>query len=1118
MALEEEDEGLEAPVLTWSVDGEREEKTRAPRTLPKFEQSLSPESGEESVEVTRLRFKIARLEADLKDNKDGRRVEHELKLREMESQERIRIRQLEVEAGVVIERKDFGAEMEEEEHTDRYQLAMLCQKLDRIKTRLLIEDDTDSINQAIGSNSPETCLRYLMDLEKKGDPYVDPKHLTMLTDFYIRVFSAMPVENHHQNESYARLLVRFAELNAIQDSDRVEDNFILATKYCHHFAFVHIAHAQFELSQGNTKKSMLILRRAIEQNAKPTEVLESCMQNLTLGKAQLISLEDKENLPVSTYKNTQVLAKNGKVSRNVDSTCDLKPTSTFYSGPMEMPNGAQENQFPVWRSGSQQKRTTGMPGRVPLVHCSIPELKEKVDDDSGGVPVKRSEAPVSRSMSWQTSGSSSNSMFTLSSGKKHVVDGDFLNLKPPVISPEPHPWEDVGLVDSTTITLLRRRDTRMEVDSTEHINQIISSNSPETCRVYLAKLERSGNPHTDANFLIKLKDLYSRVFSRLPLGIHSKNESYAKMLVRFAELKGIDDPDDARDNFTVARSNCKHFAFVHIAYAQFEVMQGQVKKGSLILQKALNINAKPTELIETAMHKLKAGNYQLLSAEDREILPDVQPHCPLNASNYGKDREPEIPARVPLSQTQPKPPSRDSYSGCEMHAHVSRGMSSEEKHTPPYLMSTPHLLVSRPPTSLSLPSKLNPPITCQTPNHREPCANSHVTPMVKGNPTFAAPLTVAPRAGPAQQQPCTPISKVSYVQQTPQGSVSALSNNSITIKGKQYVILKMIGRGGSSKVYQVLDQRNQLFAVKYVNLEEADSQTVESYKNEIEHLNRLQQYSDQIIKLYDYEITNRYIYMLMECGHLDLNTWLRNRKTVNPLDRKFYWRNMLEAVHTIHKHGIIHSDLKPANFLIVNASLKLIDFGIANHIQPDATSIIKDSQVGTLNYMPPEAIKDTSSKPGKMSSKISAKGDVWSLGCILYCMTYGKTPFQNITNQIVKLHAIIDPSHEIEFPDIAEKDLLDVLKRCLVRNPRERISIAELLEHSYLTIQCQQTSPVPAHTNNNDLKKILNELAALQSPNSIARAANNLAAMCNSGRTLDIAGCVKSSSQLNWKM
>uniref|UniRef100_A0A8C7TGV8 Ttk protein kinase n=1 Tax=Oncorhynchus mykiss TaxID=8022 RepID=A0A8C7TGV8_ONCMY len=849
--------------------------------------------------------------------------------------------------------------------------------------------ETDNINQAIGSNSPETCLAYLMDLEKKGDPHLDPSHLTKLTDFYSRVFSTMPLGKHCKNESYARMLVRFAELYVIQDTKGAEDNFNVATTHCQDFAFVHIAHAQFELSQGNTKKSTWILQRAIELSAKPNDMLEAAMQNLTLGKAELLSSEDKENVPVSTY-NTHGSAKNGtefrKVSRNSDCTGDLQLSSIFSSGTMEPRNGPREDKVPAWRSGSQRKRAVGM---VSFYYA----------------------------------------MLSLSSAKKRVEDGDFLNLKTPIISPEPCPWKDMRIVDSTT-TLLhrqdRRDDTRME-DTTDNINQIIGSNSPEACRMYLTKLEKRGNPQTDTNLLLKLKDSYSRVFSRLPLGMYSNSESYAKMLVRYAELKGIDDPDDARDNFIVARSNCKSFAFVHIAHAQFEV----VKKGTSILQKGLQVNAKPTELIETAMQKLKAGNYQFLPAEDRESLPG---RFHLNVVNYA----------------------------------VCLG---GEKHTPPDFTPIPRLVDSLPTPSLPLPSRLNPPVACQMPNYKDT-----------------------------------------------RGSAVALSNESIVIKGKRFLVLKMIGRGGSSKVYQVLDQRNQLFAVKYVNLEEADAQTVESYKNEIEHLNRLQQYSDQIIKLYDYEITNSYIYMLMECGNLDLSTWLRNRKTINPLERKLYWKNMLEAVQTIHKHGIVHCDLKPANFVIVNASLKLIDFGIANSIQPDVTSIMKDSQVGTLNYMPPEAIKDTSSQPGKASSKISTKGDVWSLGCIMYCMTYGKTPFQTITNQITKLHAIIDPTHEMEFPDIAEKDLLDVLKRCLVRNPRERISIAELLEHSYLKLQSQQQSPVPAPPDNNDLKRILNELAALQSPNSIARAANNLAKMCNSGRKLDAAGCVKSSSHLNWKM
>jgi serine/threonine-protein kinase TTK/MPS1 len=60
-------------------------------------------------------------------------------------------------------------------------------------------------------------------------------------------------------------------------------------------------------------------------------------------------------------------------------------------------------------------------------------------------------------------------------------------------------------------------------------------------------------------------------------------------------------------------------------------------------------------------------------------------------------------------------------------------------------------------------------------------------------------------------------------------------------------------------------------------------------------------------------------------------------------------RQMLQAVHVIHEEKIVHSDLKPANFVLVKGQLKLIDFGIANAIANDTTNIQRDHQVRILS-------------------------------------------------------------------------------------------------------------------------------------------------------------------------
>jgi serine/threonine-protein kinase TTK/MPS1 len=197
----------------------------------------------------------------------------------------------------------------------------------------------------------------------------------------------------------------------------------------------------------------------------------------------------------------------------------------------------------------------------------------------------------------------------------------------------------------------------------------------------------------------------------------------------------------------------------------------------------------------------------------------------------------------------------------------------------------------------------------------------------------------------------------------------------------------------------------------------------------------------------------------MQIGDVDLNEVLKQQKSTpgSNLNMNFIrltWQQMLVCVHSIHEAKIIHGDLKPANFLFVKGCLKLIDFGIARAIQSDdTTNIYRENQVGTLNYMSPEAILDSGTGTSGPKMKLGRASDVWSLGCILYQMCTGATPFAGL-HMIPKLQAIVNPNYEIKFPEELDPAAVDAIGLCLRRNPQERPGIVSedglLNEHWFL--------------------------------------------------------------------
>ena len=196
-------------------------------------------------------------------------------------------------------------------------------------------------------------------------------------------------------------------------------------------------------------------------------------------------------------------------------------------------------------------------------------------------------------------------------------------------------------------------------------------------------------------------------------------------------------------------------------------------------------------------------------------------------------------------------------------------------------------------------------------------------------------------------------------------------------------------------------------------------------------------------------------YLVMELlSGRTLEDVLRAERRLSPDRVLRIGSQICSALRGAHHLSILHRDLKPANIIIIDSlstadHVKVVDFGIAKCLALDPSG--RDSSnitrvgalLGTPAYMPPEVL---------MGSPADQRSDLYSLGCIMYELATGRTPYlaDNIPGLIAELTSEIPPTpHELGVPG----PLASIISALIAKNPAHRYMDAAHLQAALLQLE-----------------------------------------------------------------
>jgi serine/threonine kinase PknH len=267
----------------------------------------------------------------------------------------------------------------------------------------------------------------------------------------------------------------------------------------------------------------------------------------------------------------------------------------------------------------------------------------------------------------------------------------------------------------------------------------------------------------------------------------------------------------------------------------------------------------------------------------------------------------------------------------------------------------------------------------------------------------------------------------------------------------RYRLIELLGRGGMGEVWRAHDTAtNRTVAIKLLPPQLAQDHTfVQRFRREAEAAAQLN--SPHIIPIHDYgEIDGRLFVNMRLIEGRDLHQILADGP-LEPARAVRIIEQIAKALHTAHKIGLVHRDVKPSNILLDEDDFAyLIDFGIARGA--DETRLTgTGSIIGSWHYMSPERMR---------AGEVDARSDVYALACVLYeCLT-AATPFpgDNAEQQITAHLMAPPPCPSISHPAVPAT-LDTVIAIGMAKDPDQRYTTTvELATAAHRAISAPQSA------------------------------------------------------------